>query len=168
MVLARMLSIALQWSLTSTRLNATMAWAAVTGYEIVLARFSLMRPRWLTSLSALILLTPLVGSVMMVPLAKIFDISRMDLSSLDGPYILERSPWETDASGNTGVELIVFYRPPLFPILRHLVQRASFGNDACRATHASAQVNLPEHTVHFHCPALGSQNLPIDLVLPFR
>ncbi len=168
MVLARILSIASQWTFTSTQLNAGLAWAAVTGYEILLARFSLMRPRWLTSLSAIILLTPLIGSIMMIPLAKIFDISRMDISSLGGQYILERAPWETDASGNTGVELIVFHRPILLPFLRHQVQRASFGNDACRATNASAQADLQHHTVHFHCPELGDGKPSIDLILPFR
>lgn len=168
MVLARVLSIGLQWTMTSTQLNAGLAWAAVTGYEILLARFSLMRPRWLTSLGAIVLLTPLIGSTMMVPLAKIFDVSRTDITSLGGRYILEKSPWETDSSGNTGVELIVFYRPPLAPFLRHLVQRASFGNDVCRASDAYAQADLESHTVRFHCPERGDDRPPIDLILPLR
>lgn len=168
MVLLRVLSIATQWSMTSTRLNAVICWTAVAGYEILLARFSLMRPRWLTSISAMVLLTPLIGSTLLIPLTRVFDWSPADISHLGGPYILERSPWDTDASGNSGVDLIVFYRPPLLPFLRHFDQRASFGEDECNPGAASVQADQKAHTVHFHCPARGDGKPPIDVILPLR
>lgn len=168
MVLLRVLSIATQWSMTSTRLNAVICWTAVAGYEILLARFSLMRPRWLTSISAIVLLTPLIGSTLLIPLTRVFDWSVADISHLGGPYILERSPWDTDESGNSGVDLIVFYRPPLLPFLRHFAQRASFGEDECNPGAASVQADRKAHTVHFHCPARGDGKPPIDVILPLR
>src|SRR5215467_5446260 len=67
MVLIRIAFIGLEWSTVSTRLNALLSWAAVGGYEILLARFSLMRPQWLTSLSSIVLLGPLIGSTLMMP-----------------------------------------------------------------------------------------------------
>jgi len=168
MVLIRILFIGLQWSMVSTRLNAVMAWAAVGGYEILLARFSLMKPRWLTSMSAIVLFAPLIGSTMMIPLTKIFDWSSADISSLGGRYIVEKGAWETDVSGNSGMDLLVFYRPRIVPFLRHLAQRASFGNDACKADDASVRVDPKERTAHFHCPARGDGSPPIDLILPLR
>ena len=164
----RIVSIATQWSLVSPRLNALHAWAAVAGYEVLLARFSLMRPRWLTSVGALILLMPLIGSTLVMPLTRFFDWSKADISSLDGPYIVEKSPWETDASGNSGMDLIVFYRPRFFPLVRHMVQRAAFGNSECRSEAATVKADLQTHSVHFHCPAKENGKTPIDLVLPLR
>ena len=168
LVLVRIAFIATQWSMTSTRLNAILCWTAVAGYEVLLARFSLMKPRWLTSISAIILLVPLIGSTLLIPLTRVFDWSPADISELSGPYILEKSPWDTDASGNSGMDMIVFYRPPLLPFLRHTSQRATFGDDECRPNAASAEVDLAKHSVHFHCPARGDGPPPIDVILPLR
>jgi hypothetical protein len=168
LVLLRITFIATQWSMTSTRLNAVICWTAVAGYEVVLARFSLMRPRWLTTISAIILLIPLIGSTLLIPLTRVFDWSPADISELTGPYILERSPWDTDASGNSGMDMIVFYRPPILPFLRHASQRATFGDDECRPGAASAEIDLTKHSVHFHCPARGDGKPPIDVILPLR
>jgi hypothetical protein len=167
-VFLRVVFIATQWSMISPRLNALHAWVAVAGYQILLARFSLMKPQWLTSISALILLAPLIGSTLLIPLTRFFDLSRADISTLTGPYIVEKSPWDTDASGNSGTDLMVFYRPRFFPFVRHLAQRAAFGNDECRAEAATVQANVQEHTVHFHCPPRGDGKPAIDLILPLR
>lgn len=166
-VLLRILFIASQWSMASPRLNAVLAWASVAGYQILLARFSLMRPQWLTSISALILLTPLIGSTLLIPLTRVFDLSTADISVLTEPYIVEKSPWDTDASGNSGMDLMVFYRPRLLPFVRHLVQRASFGDDECLSKAATVQANMVARTVHFHCPPHGDGQ-PIDVILPLR
>jgi hypothetical protein len=168
MVLFRLVSIASQWSMTSTRLNALVCWAAVAGYEILLARFSLMRPRWLTSISAVILLTPLVGPTLLIPLTRIFDWSPADITVLTSSYILEKSPWDTDGSGHSGVDMIVFYRPHLIPIFRHLAQRASFGDDECKPAQGSVQVDPKQRMAHFHCPARGDGKPAIDVILPLR
>src|SRR5215471_10342233 len=68
MVLIRLIFVVSHWSMTSTRLNALLCWTSVVGYEVILVRFSLMRPRWLTSVSAVILLIPLFGSTLLLPL----------------------------------------------------------------------------------------------------
>lgn len=168
LVLLRIAFIATQWSMTSTRLNAVICWTAVAGYEVLLARFSLMKPQWLTSISAIILLVPLIGSTLLIPLTRVFDWSTADITQLAGPYILEKSPWDTDASGNSGVDMIVFYRPPVLPFLRHTSQRSSFGDDECRPNAATAEVDLKKHAVHFRCPAHGDDKAPIDVILPLR
>jgi hypothetical protein len=168
MVLLRVGFIATEWSMTSTRMNAVICWLAVAGYEILLARFSLMGPKWLTAPSAVILLTPLIGSTLLLPLTRVFDWTAADISQLAGPYILEKSPWETDASGNSGLDMIVFYRPRLIPFLRHISQRASFGDDECNPGAATAQADPQRRTVHFHCPSLGDGKPAIDVILPLR
>jgi hypothetical protein len=168
MVMMRIASDGLQWSTVSTRLNALLSWGAVGGYEILLARFSLMRPQWLTSLSAIVLLAPLIGSALMLPLTRVFDWSHADISSIGGSYIVEKSPWDTDAAGNTGVDLIVFYSPRFAPFLRHLRERASFSSAECRTEDASVKADLTARTLHFHCPPRVEGKPALDVVLPLR
>jgi hypothetical protein len=168
MVLIRFAFILSRWDMTSTRLNALLCWTAVVGYEILLVRFSLMRPRWLTSLSAVILLVPLFGSTLLIPLTRIFDWERADISSIGGNYICEKSPWDTTVAGNTGMDLIVFYRPPFAPFLRHLVQRAAFADDQCDSAASSAVADVTNKVVHFHCPGRPGKQADIELTLPLR
>src|SRR3954468_14817806 len=73
MVLVRFFFLVSLWSTTSTRVNALLCWTAVIGYEVVLVRFSLMRPQWLTTISAVILLLPILGSSLLLPLTRVFD-----------------------------------------------------------------------------------------------
>lgn len=168
MVLLRMGFIATQWSMTSSKMNDVICWLAVAGYEILLARFSLMRPQWLTAASATVLLLPLIGSTLLLPLTRIFDWTVDDISQLPGPYILERNTWDTDGSGHSGMDMIVFYQPRFVPFMRHLSQRASFGDDECNAETATAQVDPQKRTVHFHCPTRGYEKPSIDVILPLR
>lgn len=168
MVLLRVGFIATQWSMASPRLNAVICWLAVAGYEIILARFSLMRPQWLTAASAAILLVPLIGSTLLIPLTRVFDWSAADISRLSGPYILERSPWDTNGTGNSGLDMIVFYQPRMLPFMRHLSQRASFGDDECKSEAAVVQIDPQKRTAHFHCPAHNDGKPAIDVVLPLR
>jgi hypothetical protein len=169
MVLVRILFLVSRLSTTSTRLNALLYWAVVAGYEVLLARFSLMRPQWLTTLSALILLFTLLGSTLLLPLTRVFDWAPADISSIGGNYICEKSPWDADGIGNTGVDMIVFYRPPFAPFLRHMVQRSSFGDDQCDASSASAVADPTKKVVHFRCPGRpGKHQRDIVNTLPLR
>ena len=169
MVLIRFFFLVSQWSTTSTRLNALLCWTAVAGYEILLIRFSLMRPQWLTALSAVILMLPLFGSTLLLPLTRVFDWSPADISSIGGNYICEKSPWDTASIGNSGMDLIVFYRPPFVPFLRHIVQRNSFSDDQCDTAASSAVADPTHKVVHFHCPAsTGKQQQDIEHTLPLR
>jgi hypothetical protein len=169
MVFVRYFFLISQWSTTSTRLNALLCWAAVAGYEILLIRFSLMRPQWLTTLSALILLLPLFGSTLLLPLTRVFDWSLADISSIGGNYICEKSPWDTASIGNSGMDLIVFYRPPFAPFLRHLVQRNSFSDDQCDTAASSAIADPVRKIVYFRCPGRADkQQSDIEHALPLR
>src|SRR5215468_1484090 len=53
------LSLVTRWSITSDHANTFVNWVAITGYLLILMRFSLMRPQWLTSLCAFVLLLPI-------------------------------------------------------------------------------------------------------------
>jgi len=168
MVAIRFVFLISQWSMTSTRLNALLCWTAVIGYEVLLVRFSLMRPQWLTTISAAILLLPLLGSTLLLPLTRVFDWSPADISAIGGNYICEKSPWDTAGNGTKGVDLVVFYRPSFAPFLRHLVQRSSFGDDQCDSSTAFAIADPINKIVEFRCSGHPGKQQDIGHTLPLR
>src|SRR5258708_35269218 len=55
-ILVHLFFVATKWGMTSTRVNAVTSWLAIAGYELFILLFSRLSPKWLTSLSAVILL----------------------------------------------------------------------------------------------------------------
>ena len=167
-VAIRLLFILTQWSTISPRFNAMLYWLAVAGYELMLVRFSLMRPRWLTSISAFILFLPIFGSTLLFPLTGIFDTEPPDISSIGDNYIVERNPWDAVIAGHAGFDLVVFYRPAYAPFLRHIVQRSSFSDEQCDSAAATATADSLHNLVHFRCPGHHGAQDAIEFALPLR
>ncbi|WP_263366174.1 hypothetical protein [Edaphobacter bradus] len=169
LTLLRVLFAATQWSMTSGRMNALLNWAAAAGFEIVLVRFSLMRPQWLTVLCALILLTPTFGSSLLMPLTLLFEPQPAEISSIGGPYMSERIAWEVWGDQNSGFDVMVYYKPPFAPFLHHLVQRFAFNTVQCDAAKSSAIADPNAKTVQFICPGHpGQQTLERTLPMHMR
>ncbi len=126
MILLRILFVASKWTTTSDRMNTILNWAAVTSYALIIVLFTLYRPKWLTTISAVILILPIFTSTIVLPLGRLFDPTTPDITSIGNHLLLEREPWDADpAKQNTGIDLTVYYRPPLIPFMRHKVQRWS-------------------------------------------
>src|ERR1700733_6645058 len=68
-ILLHVFFVVTKWGTTSTRVNAIINWLAIAGYVLLVLLFSRLSPRWLTSLSAAILLIPLFSSSLLYPLA---------------------------------------------------------------------------------------------------
>jgi hypothetical protein len=148
--------------------DALLCWAAVVGYELMLVRFSLMQPRWLTSISAFVLLLPIFGSTLLFPLTGIFNTEPSDIHPIGGHYLLERSPWDVDVGGHEGIDLGIFYRPPWAPFLRRMVQRGSFSEEQCDTKAVTVSVDPANKLVRFHCPGHHEGQNATDLTLPLR
>jgi hypothetical protein len=167
-VMIRLFIAGTQWGTMAPRFDAFLCWAAVVGYETILVRFSLMRPRWLTSISAFVLLMPVFGSTFLFPLTGIFYTGPADIRPIGYNYLLERTPWDVRVGGHSGIDLGIFYRPPLAPFLRHMVQRSSFSDEQCDAKAVSVTVDPASKLVHIHCPGNRDGQDAIDLALPIR
>lgn len=165
--LVPVLSILTHWETTSAKVNALLHWTAVAGYELILMRFSLMRPRWLTTICAVILILPIFGASLLLPLTKIFKRSHAEVFSIGGPYLCERSPWATTATEVPGVDVKVFYRPRMAPFLRHRVQLSAFNSEQCEASASTASILPGAREVLFHCPAKPGQ-APVEHILPLK
>lgn len=167
-VTIRLIAVATHWATMYPHFDAVICWVAVAGYEMMLVRFSLMRPRWLTSISAMILLLPVFGSTLLFPLTGIFYTGPDDISPIDNNYVVERSPWDVAVSGHSGTDLGIFYRPTLAPFLRKMVQRSSFSDEQCDSKATTVTVDPAKKLVFVHCPAHREGHDAIDLTLPLR
>ncbi|MBS1799091.1 MAG: hypothetical protein JSS95_04625 [Acidobacteria bacterium] len=165
-VAIRLIFVATRWLTMSPHIDTLICWAAVVGYEMILVRFSLMRPRWLTSISAMILLVPIFGSTFLFPLTGIFYTGPPDIRSIGSNYVVERTPWDVSVAGHPGIDLGIFYRPTLVPFLRRMVQRSSFSDEQCDSKAATVTLDPSKKLVYVHCPAHRDGHDAIDLTLP--
>jgi hypothetical protein len=158
-----------KWSTMSGWLNVLISWMATAGYELLVLLFSRQSPRWLTIPSAAILLVPLFASSILLPLVPLFRPGSAQKIPIDNRFFYEVHPWENAGGGNTGVDLVIYYRPPLAPFLRRKLQTIPFNNQECNASAAFA-ITLPG-TKNFlgRCPHWPSQSPgTFDKVLPLH
>lgn len=160
-------SLVSHWETTSARINSLLHWTAIAGYQLILMRFSLMRPRWLTTICAVILILPILGDSLLLPLSEIFRRNDSQVFTIGGPYLCERSPWATTATEVPGFDVRIFYRPRIAPFLRHRVQLSAFNSEQCEASASTASILPGAQQVSFYCPAKPGQ-APVEHILPLK
>jgi len=165
------LALVTKWSIASNHANTLVNWVAIAGYLLILMRFSLMRPQWLTSLCALVLLLPVFSSALLFPLADFFHPRDMTAAfQIEGPYLGERT--ESEASTNDDsrcriFDIKVYYQPKFAPFLKHRLQRSTFNTLECDAARTTAIVLHDSGEVQFHCPAKPGKSA-LDRILPLN
>jgi hypothetical protein len=170
MILIHVAFAATKWSTTSDRLNTLINWGAVAGYLLIIVLFTLHRPRWLTTISAAILILPVFAANILLPLRDLFNPDVPSITRIDNRYIYAKNIWhETGENQNSGADLMVFYQPHFLP-LRRKVQRATFNDMQCDASASSASIDRVHKIIQFHCPASSTRagSDPIDLLLPLH
>jgi len=158
---------ATRWGTTSDRLNVLINWSAIAAYELLVFLFSRLTPRWLTSLSAVILLAPVFGASVMFPLTELFDTSSHKAIPIANNFFYQIKPWGNAGNGNKGADVIVSYRPPFAPFLRHKVRIVSFNERQCNPNAAIVVPSSIEKTVLGRCP-IGSSGSAgtVDKLIP--
>jgi hypothetical protein len=158
-----------KWNTTSDRLNVFINWLAIAGYELLVLFFSRLSPRWLTLPSTIILLIPLFASSIVIPLTHLFEPASRKNLSLGDDLFYEVSPWSNAGGGNKGVDVIIYYRPPFAPFMRHKLQSIPFNDQECNSRAASAVAFPAKKSVLGRCPNWPSQaSGTVDKVLPLR
>jgi hypothetical protein len=158
-----------KWNTTSDRLNVFINWLAIAAYELLVLLFSRLPPRWLTLPSTIILLIPLFASLSVIPLTRLFEPASRKNLSLGDHLFYEVSPWSNPGGGNKGVDVIIYYRPPFAPFLRHKLQSIPFNDQECNSRAASAVAFPAKKTVLGRCPNWPSQAAgTVDKLLPLR
>ena len=146
-----------KWTTTSERLNVLINWLAIAGYELLVLLFSRLPPRWLTLPSTIILLIPLFASSILGPLTDIFEPASHKNLPLGDHLYYQINPWTNSGGGNKGVDVIIYYRPPFVPFLRHKLQSIPFNDQECNSRAASAVALPAKKTVLARCPHSTAQ-----------
>jgi hypothetical protein len=158
-----------KWNTTSDRLNVLINWLAIAGYELLVLLFSRLPPRWLTVPSTIILLIPLFASSILGPLTDIFEPASPKNLPLGDHLYYQINPWVNAGGGNKGVDVIIYYRPPFVPFLRHKLQSIPFNDQECNSRAASAVALPAKKTVLARCPNWPSQaSGTVDKLLSIR
>jgi hypothetical protein len=153
--------VATKWGMTSTRVNAIITWLAIAGYELLILLFSRLSPKWLTSLSAVILLIPLFAASSLFPLALVLQPDSIPRVPLGNHLFYKIEPWSSGA-GNPGVDLNIYYTPPFAPFLSRRVGAQPFNTEHCNAFAAYALLGPEPKTVIARCPYSPAQPAKSD------
>jgi hypothetical protein len=167
LVLLQSFFAATRWGTTSDRLNVFIFWLAVAAYEFLVFFFSRLSPKWLTTLSATILLIPVFASSIVLPLTELFNPSSYKTVPVGDNLFYEVKPWGNTGGGRTGADLIVSYRPPIVPFLRHKIRIIPFNDGECNSSAAIAIPFPSTKTVLGRCPGWSSESAgTVDKLFP--
>lgn len=144
---------ATHWITISDRLNSALYWAAVAGYLLLLSIHSLMRPRWITSITAIVLAAPLLASSLLLPLGSIFHHHPRRIVALGNHLYASWQPFVEVGPSSSGVEVEIFYRPPFLPLLRHSRLGGRFYDRRCNAAATEVALQSDHNSVFVRCPS---------------
>jgi hypothetical protein len=146
-----------KWGTTSNRFNILINWLAVAAYELLLVLFGRLSPRWLTTLSATILILPVFASSVVSPLSLIFHSGTIQKIPIGRNLYYKLIAWDTSGNGTSGVDLEIYYRPRFLPFLSRKLQTQSFSTAECNAFAATILPGPDPDTVLARCPHWPSQ-----------
>ncbi len=166
----RLLSIVLRLSPAYFRIDALLSWMCIVGYGVLLARFSLLQPRWLTALVSLVLAVPVGFASLVLPLTELFDVAPPAVTQMGYGLYSERRLLLTSPVSVNSVEFDIYSRPAWAPFLRRQRETARLFDTQCN-TAATYAVLLPGHqAVRVTCPDWPGRTPALDYsaVVPLR
>jgi hypothetical protein len=148
-----LLASAARLSTISDHLNTAVYWGFILGYIFFVILFTLLRPVWLTSLVAIILLLPLLSASAIFPLAAIFSRQTHHIQIIGNGLISDVVSVDAVTPGASGADISIYRRPSWAPFLQRKVQGARYFNTQCDASAVYA-IPLPDnYHLRIICPA---------------
>lgn len=143
-----------KWRASPDRINYLFCWGFLASWGVWLVLFSRLKPRWLTAITAVVLMLPAVLSAsILFPLALTFDSAPATTISLGDHIVSERTPWGAGTAETTGTDLTLYYQPGWMPLLRRSLRSARYYNGQCDANAAYAVLQPDGWHVEMVCPA---------------
>jgi hypothetical protein len=140
-------------STTSDHLNTIVWWGSALGYIFIVSLFTLLRPVWLTSLVAIILILPLLSASAIFPLAAIFSRQTHHIEILGDGLVSDLVPIDAITPGASGADITI-YRPFSWaPFFRRKEQGARYFNTQCDSSAAYAVLQPDHYHLRMVCPA---------------
>jgi hypothetical protein len=144
---------AIHLSTTIDHLNTLVCWGFVLGYIFFVSLFTLLRPVWLTSLVAIVLLLPLLSASAIFPLAAIFSRQPHHIQSIGGGLVTDVVAIDAITPGASGADISVYRRLSWAPFLQRRVQGTRHFNTQCDASAAYAELLPDNYHLRIVCPA---------------
>jgi hypothetical protein len=159
-----------KWEPNSEFIFRLLNWFAVAAYLFMLALWTRMSPRWLTTFSAIVLALPLLGPTMLYRFAAIFDDSPQISTPLADSIFVLRTPWRAVFGGTSGSDLNIYYRPAWFPFVRRGLDYTRLYNGQCHTSDVSVVLSADHKRAMVHCPPWPGQSpeQSYDVIMPLR
>jgi hypothetical protein len=151
-----------KWGTSSSYINVIINWLAIAGYELLVFLFSRLSPKWLTTLSAVILIAPLFASSILLPLTRLFEPNAIPRVPIGNHLYYKVAPWSVGGAANSGVDLDILYSPPFAPFLSHKLQTQPFNTQECNAFASFALLGPSPRTVIARCPRWPSESSGVE------
>lgn len=145
------------WSTSLDHLNAALYWFAIAGFEFFILLFTMLRPRWLTTSIAIILLIPILSASVFLPLVELFMDVPHTVVSIGPNLISDRTPWGIGVGATSGYDLTIYAHPSWTRLIRHRRQASHYFSGQCNAAQASATLQPDGKHVLMSCPAAPGQ-----------
>ncbi|MEO8736518.1 MAG: hypothetical protein ABI380_08245, partial [Edaphobacter sp.] len=145
------------WSTASSHLNAAIYWFAIAAYEFFILLFTLMRPRWLTTIIAIVLIFPILSASAFLPLTELFDPAPHTVVSIGHNLISDRAPWGQGTTATSGFDLTIYSHPSWTHFFRRRRQACHYFSGQCDASEVSATLQPDQKHVLMSCPAAPDQ-----------
>jgi hypothetical protein len=140
------------WTLNNSLLRVTIYWAAMVAYEFFILLFTFLRPRWLTTMIAIVLILPLLSASIFLPLAALFDHSEHHAQLLGDTIWSETTPWNSVLGSISGTDVDIFERNSHIPFLRKSLGGVRFYSSQCDIAGLKIKLQPDRRSIYFHCP----------------
>jgi hypothetical protein len=158
-------SVATRLTTTSDHLNTAVYWGFVLGYIFFVSLFTLLRPVWLTSLIAIILILPLLSASAILPLAAIFSRQTHRRTDIGDGLVSDLVPLDNVTHDGSGADIVVYRRISWAPFLQRREQGARYFNTQCNASAAYAVLQPDGYHLRMVCPAAPGTATDRDMIV---
>jgi hypothetical protein len=140
-------------STTSDHINTAAYWCAVLSYIFFVVLFTRLRPMWLTTLIAVVVILPLLSASAILPLAAIFSNQPHHIRPIGDNLISDLVPIDAVTAGASGADLTIYRRASWAPFLQRKVHNGRNFNTQCDASASYAILQPDHHHLLIVCPA---------------
>ena len=137
---------------TVDHFNTLVYWGFICSYIFLVILLTLLRPFWLTSLIAVILILPLLSASVFLPLGAIFSTKPHIIRSIGGGFYTDLDPLDAVTAGASGADLGVYKRRWWAPLLQRKFIGVRYFNTQCNTAAAYAELKPESHGMLFVCP----------------
>ena len=164
-VAAQGLSFVTRWRIAEDTPRVALYWAAIAGYEFFIVMLTLLRPRWLTTIIAVVLILPLLSASIFLPLGDLFNRNQQRIVPLDASLSGKITPWNSVLRSTSGVDVDIVESSRHVPFVDRALASARLYNNQCNTSAIVATLQPGRKSVLVSCPAWQAHPAGEDNVL---